>query len=84
MILGVEGVEPPAWWRSPQTPFLPIASLVADANGLILEANQAVAQWLNVPQRYLAGKPLVLCVAEGDRSAFRTQLNQLSQCIGTY
>ena len=61
----------------------PIAYLAVDANGLILEANQAIAQVLNVPQRHLAGKPLVLYVADGDRSVFCTKLSQLSQMRGT-
>ncbi|MBW4490718.1 MAG: response regulator [Trichocoleus desertorum ATA4-8-CV12] len=70
----------------------PIAYLVTDANGVILEANRAIAQLLNVPERYLVGQPLVLYVAEGDypsgelrsnRLAFRTQLSQLSQHHGT-
>jgi len=58
---------------------LPIAFLVTDANGVILEANPAIAQLLNVPQRYLAGKPLILYVAPDDHPAFYTKLNQLSQ-----
>ncbi|WNZ26976.1 response regulator [Leptolyngbya sp. NK1-12] len=58
--------------------FAPIPYLVTDANGLILEANQAIADLLHVPQPYLAGKPLVLYVAEADRSAFRSCLNRLS------
>jgi CheY-like chemotaxis protein len=58
--------------------FSPIAYLVADANGLILEANREMAQLLNVPQPYLAGKPLFLYVAEIDRFAFYTKLNQLT------
>jgi PAS domain S-box-containing protein len=57
----------------------PIAYLITDTNGLILEANRAVAQLLNVSERYLAGKPLAVFVAEGDRRAFRTKLTQLSQ-----
>lgn len=57
----------------------PIAYLTTDADGLILEANQASAQLLNVPQLFLTGKPLILYVAEGDRSNFRTRLNQLAQ-----
>lgn len=57
----------------------PIASLVTDASGVILEANEAIAQLLNVPQRYLAGKPLILYVAQGDHLAFYTRLNQLAQ-----
>lgn len=57
----------------------PIAYLVTDANGGILEANQAIAHLLNVPHPYLTGKPLVLYVAADDRSKFRTRLNQLAQ-----
>ena len=57
----------------------PIAYLVTNASGVILEANGAIAKRLNVPQRYLAGKPLTIFVAEGDRPAFHTKLNQLSQ-----
>lgn len=60
----------------------PIAYLVTDERGVILEANQASAQLLNVPQPYLAGKPLVVYVAEGDRPAFCTNLNRLSQNSG--
>ena len=62
--------------------FSPIAFLLTDANGLILEANQAIAHLLNVPHIYLVGKPLAVFVAEGDRRTFRTRLNRLSQSIG--
>lgn len=58
---------------------LPIAYLVTDASGIILEANEAIAQLLNLPQPYFAGKPLALYVADGDRSTFYTKLNQLSE-----
>lgn len=61
----------------------PIAHLVIDVDGVILEANHAMATLLNVPQRYLTGKPLGLYVAESNRLAFRTQLNQLSRSSGT-
>jgi PAS domain S-box-containing protein len=70
----------------------PIASSVTDANGVILEANQAVAQLLNVSRRYLIGKPLTMFVAMSDspsgelrsnRTAFRTHLNRLSRCSDT-
>jgi len=60
----------------------PIACLVTDANGLILEGNEAIAHLLNLPQRYLPGKPLALYVAEGDRSTFRHRLSQLSRRSG--
>lgn len=56
-----------------------IAYLVTDADGVILESNQAIAQLLNVPPPYLAGKPLILYVAESDRSNFRTKLTQLAR-----
>lgn len=61
----------------------PIAYAVTDVNGVILEANQAIAQLLNVPQAYLVGKPLILYVAESDRLDFRTRLNQLYQSSDT-
>ena len=59
--------------------FCPEAYLVTDANGLILDANCAIAQLLKIPQSYLPGKPLAAFVAQGDRSCFRTLLNQLSK-----
>jgi PAS domain S-box-containing protein len=57
----------------------PVAYLVTDTSGLILEANQTVAALLNMPQSYLLGKPLAIFVGSSDRSAFRTYLNQLSR-----
>lgn len=60
----------------------PIAYLLTDANGLILEANQAIATLLNVPHIYLVGKPLAVFVTESDLTAFRTRLNRLAQSIG--
>jgi len=61
---------------------LPIPYLVTDVDGIILEANGAIAQLLNVHQSYLPGKLLFLYVAEGDRSTFYRKLSQLSQCSG--
>lgn len=58
--------------------FCPEPYLITDANGLILEANQAIATLLNVPQSYLAGKPLAVYIAQSDRQAFRILLNRLS------
>lgn len=57
----------------------PIAYLLTDADGVILEANQATAQMLNVPYPYLAGKPLIQYVAENNRLNFRNRLDQLAQ-----
>ena len=56
----------------------PDAYLVTSANGLILEANCAIASLLKIPQSYLPGKPLAVFIAPDDRSLFRTHLNQLS------
>lgn len=63
--------------------FSPISYLLTDANGLILEANQVIANLLNVPHICLVGKPLAVFVAKDDRPAFWTRFNQLSQSIGS-
>ncbi len=60
----------------------PIACLVTNPLGIILEANQAIAQRLNVSQQYLLGEPLAVYVAEADRSAFLANLGQLAQSRG--
>lgn len=57
----------------------PIAYLVTDAEGIIVDANQAIAYLLNVPQHYLIGKPLAAYIPETERQNFRTQLKQLPQ-----
>lgn len=57
----------------------PIAYLLTDKNGLILEGNQAAARLLNVPKERLIRKPLAVFVPEAERQYFRTRLNQLSQ-----
>lgn len=61
----------------------PIAYLVTDANGVIREANSAIAQLLNWPVTYLVGKPLSLYIPKSDRLNFRVRLNQLSECYDT-
>jgi PAS domain S-box-containing protein len=58
--------------------FSPDACIVTDANGLILEANWAIAQLLKAPQSYLIGKPLAVFIAQSDRQMFHSFLNQLS------
>lgn len=55
----------------------PLAVLVTDKNGLILEANQAIARLLNLPQKFLVGKPLAVFVDPSERSGFRANLNRL-------
>ncbi|MDI9639733.1 response regulator [Geitlerinema splendidum] len=60
----------------------PIPYLVTDTDGIILEANQAIAQLLEVPQHYPIGKPLILYIAPGDRSSFYLKLDRLPQANG--
>jgi len=57
--------------------FAPDGYLVTDVLGTIREANCAAATMLNVPQKFLIGKPLVNFIPYEERSAFRLQLQQL-------
>lgn len=59
--------------------FSPSAYLVTTPEGMIREANRAIANLLNVPQRFLVGKLLTTFVPLEQRSAFRNQLFKLSQ-----
>jgi PAS domain S-box-containing protein len=58
---------------------VPDGYLVTTLEGVILEANQTAAQLLNVPQKYLVGKPLVVFVAAEERQKFSYQLSQLQR-----
>lgn len=62
--------------------FAPDGYLVIDIDGKIEEANQAVATLLNVRQKYLIGKPLVVFVDQPQRHSFHSQLNWLYQKDG--
>lgn len=57
----------------------PNAYLVTNDQGIIKEANQIAATTLNVPQRFLIGKPLVLFIAEEKRQLFNVQLTELQE-----
>ncbi|GAB4384467.1 MAG: hypothetical protein Kow00121_47960 [Elainellaceae cyanobacterium] len=57
----------------------PDGYLVTDAKGRIQEANLAIADLLNVPQPFLANKPLLLFIDGAARSAFQLKLMQLQQ-----
>ncbi|PSO73294.1 MAG: transcriptional regulator [Cyanobacteria bacterium QH_3_48_40] len=59
--------------------FLPNAYLVTDGQGKVLEANRAAATLLNLPQRFLVGKPLDIFIASQQRRMFPSKLNQLHQ-----
>lgn len=55
----------------------PDAYMIINTSGVIEEANFAAAKLLNVSQRSLAGKLLLLFVAEEQRQIFYTQLMQM-------
>jgi PAS domain-containing protein len=57
--------------------FLPDACLITDVVAHIREANRAAVELLGVPSDRLAGKPLALFVAVGEREEFRTRLSGL-------
>lgn len=57
--------------------FAPEAYLVTDNIGIIREANCTAARLFNIPQRFLAGKPLAMLVAQEQRRIFLSKLNKL-------
>lgn len=59
--------------------FAPDGYLVTDINGVIQEANRAVAQLLNVSQKFLVGKPLYIFFAQEVRDDLFAKLIQLQQ-----
>ncbi len=58
--------------------FAPYGYLVTDAEGLILEANCAIAKLLNFPQRELIGKPLILFTEAASSLAFSAMLEGIA------
>ncbi len=52
----------------------PDAYLVTDLKGVIREANHVAANMLNVPRRFLPGKPFLLYLSEADRVNFQDRL----------
>ncbi len=59
--------------------FAPDGYLVINAEGKIQEANQAAARLLNISQRYLIGKPLILFVVRELRQSFFAELGHWFQ-----
>ncbi|BAZ86269.1 PAS domain S-box protein [Dolichospermum compactum] len=57
--------------------FAPNGYLVTDSLGIIQQANYAAASLLSVRQNHLTGKPLVVYIAEQNRSQFVSQLKKL-------
>ena len=56
----------------------PDGYLVTNEQGTIEEANRAAATLLNVPKRFLFGKPLFVFIAKSDRYRFHLQEHWLS------
>ncbi|MEH2173186.1 putative bifunctional diguanylate cyclase/phosphodiesterase [Nostoc sp.] len=61
--------------------FVPDGYLVTDTNGIIQEANHVAATLLDVQQKYLVGKPLILFIAQQDRQSFNSQINNLQEIV---
>lgn len=57
----------------------PVAYLVTDTRGVILEANRAAASLLGVGRRFLIGKPLLVRVSADEREAFSMRLSELAE-----
>lgn len=61
--------------------FMPIAYIVTDEQGKIIEANRAAAKLLNIEQWFLQNKLLINFIPPQDRKTFRSKLNQLHPLI---
>jgi len=57
----------------------PDGYLVTDVRGQIQDANRAAIMLLNVPDRYVAGKPMVVYIEPCDRGMFFTAIMQLQR-----
>src|SRR5438876_3159392 len=64
--------------------FAPIAYVVTDANGLILDANNLAGELVGLPDRHLIGKPLANFVRKEDRRRFRRLLLLLPKEPGVH
>ncbi|HKZ07118.1 MAG TPA: ATP-binding protein [Methylomirabilota bacterium] len=60
----------------------PDGYLLTSASGTIRSANAAIAGMLQVPRRFVVGKPLAAFVAPSDLRAFRWRLNNVSDQWG--
>lgn len=61
--------------------FAPDGYLVTDAEGIILEANNAAASLFRVSRSFLLGNSLALFVEPGGRSCFRTRLAKMKDSL---
>ena len=78
---GVEGESPGAKEERYRELFesAPVAYLVTDSAGRILEANRVAGELLEIPDKHLVGKPIVVFVPVENRKQFRRTLLGLNR-----
>ncbi|MCU0534553.1 MAG: PAS domain S-box protein [Hydrococcus sp. Prado102] len=59
--------------------FAPDGYLVTDKRGMIQEANHAAGRLLNVPQKYLVGKPIDIFISSCDRDLPNSKWSQITK-----
>lgn len=64
-------------WRGQMSALLPIGLCVTDGNGMVVEANPALAAHLGAPLHRLRGKPLSVFLAREDVRQLRAALRSL-------
>ncbi|RBY82882.1 hypothetical protein DQ238_02405 [Geodermatophilus sp. TF02-6] len=65
-------------WRSQLSGLVPVALCVSDGAGKLVDANPALASYLQVPLHRLRGKPLSVYLRAGDVPAFRSAVRALA------
>ena len=61
----------------------PFACVITDLHGNVREANAAALAILQVPLRYVTGKPLAIFIDDDEREAFRMRLAQAARALQT-
>jgi two-component system, cell cycle sensor histidine kinase and response regulator CckA len=59
----------------------PDGYILTDENGVIQESNLRVAQLLNIPQKYLPGKPLDIFISQQARNVFNSQWSKITSVL---
>lgn len=62
----------------------PVAYVVTNMQGLILQANDLAAEMINISPEYVVGKPFLNYIAPAERREFRQELNRLQQVTRVY
>jgi PAS domain S-box-containing protein len=61
----------------------PVAYLVTDPNGVVVEANRAACELLHCPPDHLVGKPLIVFTRDRSRRRLRTLLQDVEHAAGS-